>query len=491
MSVRVRFAPSPTGHLHVGGARTALYNQLFARVHGGVFVLRIEDTDAERSTDASTQAIFDGMRWLGLSWDEGPSAGGEFGPYFQSQRGDYYARALRDLVERGHAYAAYDTPEELEAMRAAPGASQDGQRYNGGHRDLSPEQRAGFEAQGRRPVWRFRCPASGSVGWDDLVRGRIEFQNEVLDDFVLVRSDGLPTYNFACVVDDLAMRISHVIRGDDHISNTPRQLLLYEALAAPPPQFAHASMILGPDGKRLSKRHGATSVDAFGEAGIIPEAMLNFLALLGWSLDGERELFTLAELEQVFRLERVNPSPAVFDTDKLNWVNAQQLKRLSEEDRVARVGAYLRSHGHDWEARAPEWRVAFVRALGERLHTLRDALVYGAFALEADVQIDPELWSEWLGRAEVGRRLEALATMLENDTEYSTMSLEAATRALATELGIKAGELIGVARIALTGRKVAPGIFEVMWLIGQERAVARVRSAAARWTAESPKAASV
>ncbi len=373
MSVRVRFAPSPTGHLHVGGARTALYNQLFARVNRGVFVLRIEDTDAERSTDASTAAIFEGMRWLGLTWDEGPDVGGDYGPYVQSQRRAFYERYLERLAASGHAYAAYDTAEELDSMREAQTRSGDAPRYDGRHRDLSAEQRAAFAAQGRAPVWRFRCPSSGGVAWDDVVRGRIEFQNEVLDDFVLVRSDGLPTYNFACVVDDMEMRISHVIRGDDHISNTPRQLLIYEALGQTPPVFAHASMILGPDGKRLSKRHGATSVDAFGELGIIPEGMVNFLALLGWSLDGEHELFSLAELEQVFQLERVNPSPAVFDTEKLEWVNSQHLRRLPQEQRIERVMTFLAERGYSVSERGPQWRLGFVQALGERLRTLLDA----------------------------------------------------------------------------------------------------------------------
>lgn len=485
MSVRVRFAPSPTGHLHVGGARTALYNQLFARGRGGVFVLRIEDTDAERSTDASTAAIFEGLRWLGLTWDEGPDVGGEYGPYFQTQRRAFYDRYLATLVASGHAYPAYDTAEELEAMREAQTQRQQPQRYDGGHRTLTAEQRAAFEAEGRTPVWRFRCPERGSVGWDDIVRGPIEFQNEVLDDFVLVRSDGLPTYNFACVVDDLEMRISHVIRGDDHISNTPRQLLIYQALGATPPAYAHASMILGSDGKRLSKRHGATSVDAFGDLGIIPEAMINFLALLGWSLDGERELFSLAELEQSFRLERVNPSPAVFDTDKLEWVNAQQLRRLSEDERVERVGAFLSARGHAWAERDLVWRRTFVQALGDRLRTLRDAEGYGAFALTDAIVLDGEVWAELLAKPAVATRLEALAEALHADADYTQASLEAATRALATALGVKAGELIALARIALTGRKVAPGIFDVMWLVGRERAVARLRAAAARWATES------
>lgn len=486
MSVRVRFAPSPTGHLHVGGARTALYNQLFARSQGGVFVLRIEDTDAERSTEASTAAIFGGMRWLGLTWDEGPDVGGEYGPYVQSQRKSYYERYLTSLVASGHAYAAYDTPEELDAIRQEQAVRQEPLRYDGRHRSLTLDEREAFEAAGRGPVWRFRCPASGAVAWDDRVRGRIEFQNDLLDDFVLVRSDGQPTYNFACVVDDLEMRISHVIRGDDHISNTPRQLLLYAALGKVPPVYAHASMILGPDGKRLSKRHGATSVEAFGALGFVPEGMLNFLALLGWSLDGEHELFSLAELENVFKLERVSPSPAVFDMDKLEWVNAQHLRRLTEEERVQRVTAFLARLGYDLSTRTPEWRVTFIRALGDRLRTLRDAEGYGRFALAELLEPEPQAWVELLGKADVAARLEALAEVLASEPEFTQVALEASTRALAAALGVKTGDLIGAARVALTGRKVSPGIFDVIWLVGRERSVERLRHAAARWSAESP-----
>src|SRR6185369_14047888 len=308
-AVRVRFAPSPTGFLHVGGARTALYNYLHARATGGVFVLRIEDTDTERSTEASTRAILDSLRWLGLAWDEGPGVGGAYGPYFQAERRSLYADAAHRLEQSGHAYPCFCTPDELEQRRAEQLARGEDPRYDGRCRELSAAERARRRAAGEPAALRFRLPPALEVAWNDVVRGRIAFQSDVLDDFVLVRSDGWPTYNFACVVDDLAMRITHVIRGDDHISNTPRQILIYQAFAAEPPVFAHASMILGPDGKRLSKRHGATSVEAFGEQGILPEGMVNFLALLGWALDGKTELFTLAELERVFRLERVGPNP--------------------------------------------------------------------------------------------------------------------------------------------------------------------------------------
>jgi glutamyl-tRNA synthetase len=488
MSVRVRFAPSPTGHLHVGGARTALFNYLFARSRGGTFVLRIEDTDAERSTEESVGAILAGLRWLGLAWDEGPGAGGGHGPYFQAQRRDVYRRYADRLVASGHAYPCWCTAEELEARRGEQAARGEDPKYDGRCRAVGEAERASRRAAGEPHALRFALTGGDEVAWDDIVRGRVAFRRDVLDDFVLMRSDGLPTYNFACVVDDLEMRITHVVRGDDHISNTPRQLLIYGALGAAAPVFAHASMILGPDGKRLSKRHGATSVEAFGELGIVPEGMVNFLALLGWAYDGKQEIFTLAELEKVFTLEKVGANPAIFDTQKLEWVNAQHLKRLDEAERVRRVVAYLASRGHDLEARPPEWWTAFVRALGDRVRTLADAETVGSFALREALEIEPDAWADLVAREGAGPRLSALAARLAADREFSLASLEATTRGLAAESGVKPADVITPARVALTGRKAAPGIFEVMALLGRERCVARLESAAARWSAQSPAA---
>jgi nondiscriminating glutamyl-tRNA synthetase len=484
MSVRVRFAPSPTGFLHVGGARTALFNFLFARSLGGTFILRIEDTDAARSTGEALEAILVSLRWLGLGWDEGPGVGGGHGPYFQSARRAAYLRHGEALRTAGRAYPCYCSAAELEARREAQQKRGEPPRYDGRCRALDAATRALREAEGRTAALRFARPGPGETAWDDLVRGRVAFQNEVLDDFVLVRSDGLPTYNFACVVDDHEMAISHVIRGDDHISNTPRQILLYEALGWSPPAYAHVPMILGADGTRLSKRHGATSVEAYRELGFLPEAMVNFLALLGWSYDGQRELFSLAELERVFKLERVGSNPAIFNLDKLEWMNGQHLKALPEEERTRRAMEFLATRGHDLSSRSPEWQAALVRAIGDRLKTLMDAERYGAFALRDEVEMDEAAWAEVRERAATGARLDALAARLESDPEFSLASLERATRGLAAELGIKAGELMVAARVALTGRKVAPGLFEVMWLLGRERAVRRLRDAAERWADE-------
>jgi glutamyl-tRNA synthetase len=483
MSVRVRFAPSPTGYLHVGGARTALFNYLFARVHGGVFILRIEDTDAARSTDASVQAIFDSLRWLGLSWDEGPGAGGSVGPYFQSERKPLYARHADALRSAARAYPCYCTPEELEARREKQIERGEAPRYDGRCRTLDEAARARFEVEGRRPALRFALPDGGAVGWPDVVRGDVSFRAEVLDDFVLVRSDGLPTYNFACVVDDHEMAISHVVRGDDHISNTPRQLLLYRAFGWNPPVFAHVPMILGPDGTRLSKRHGATSVEAYGEMGFVPAALVNFLALLGWSYDGRRELFTLAELERLFDLSRVGANPAIFNLEKLEWMNGQYLKQMTEPERTLLTSEFLERRGFDLSGRSPEWRATLVRAIGDRLKTLADAERYGAFALRDALEPDEAAWSELMGREAVGPRLDALAAVLEALPDFSLAGTERATRGFAGDQGLKAGEVIALARVALTGRKVSPGIFEVMWLLGRERCVARLQAAARSWTA--------
>ena len=488
MSVRVRFAPSPTGFLHVGGARTALYNYLFARARGGVFVLRIEDTDAARSTDESVRAIFDSLRWLGLAWDEGPEVGGPHGPYFQSERRERYRHHAAALQAAGRAYPCYCTPEELEATREAQLARKEPLAYDGRCRGLDAAARARLEAQGRRAAVRFALDAAGETAWQDVVRGRVAFRNEVLDDFVLLRSDGLPTYNFACVVDDHEMDITHVIRGDDHISNTPRQIVLYEALGWAPPQFAHVSMILGSDGTRLSKRHGATSVAAYHEMGYVPEGMVNFLALLGWAYDGKTELFTLAELERVFSLERVSRNPAVFNLEKLEWLNGQHLKHLPEPERTERATRFLAEHGHDLSRHPAEWWAALVRILGERVRTLADVERCGAFALREAVEMDPVAWSELLEKAAVGPRLARLAERIEADADFSLESLERLTRGLATELGVKAGELMGAARVALTGSKTAPGLFEVMWLLGRPKVLARLSDAASRWEAESARA---
>jgi nondiscriminating glutamyl-tRNA synthetase len=479
MSVRVRFAPSPSGYLHVGGARTALFNYLFARARGGAFVLRIEDTDESRSTEESVEAIMAAMRWLGLHWDEGPGAGGAYGPYRQSERRAHYQAQGEALRTLGRAYPCWCTPEELEARREAQLARGEAPRYDGRCRRLTPTERAEREASGAPAALRFVIDPEGVTAWDDAVKGRLQFSNDGLDDFILLRSDGLPTYNFACVVDDHEMAITHVIRGDDHVSNTPRQIQLDRALGWEPPVFAHVPMILGPDGSRLSKRHGATSVEAFEDLGILAPALVNFLALLGWSFDGERELFTLDELERVFTLERVGANPAIFNIEKLEWMNGQHLRRLPEEERVRLAREYLDRRGI---AADPGLTERLVQVLGERVRTLADLETQGAFALHDAVEVDPQAWAELVARADVGARLEALAAELGALPAFTPAETERVTRGLAAARGIKPGELMAAARVALTGKKVSPGLFDVMRLLGRERTVARLEAAARRWT---------
>ena len=341
---RVRFAPSPTGHLHVGNARTALFNWLLARGHGGTFILRIEDTDAERSTAVSEASILEDLRWLGLDWDEGPDAGGEVGPYRQSERLELYLSYANDLLARGLAYRCFCTPEQLEAERQAALASNQPPKYSGRCRALSADEVAGRIAAGEAGAVRFAVPPGRDVAFDDIVRGRVTFNTAVIGDPVIVRSDGRPAYNFAVVIDDALMKVTCVIRGEDHISNTPRQVLLYEAFGFAPPQFAHLSLVMGPDHAPLSKRHGATSVSEFREKGILPEALVNYLALLGWSPGEGEELLPALELARRFDLAKVSHSAAVFDTDKLAWMNRHYLKEAAPS-RVAALAmpAFLRA----------------------------------------------------------------------------------------------------------------------------------------------------
>ncbi len=488
--VRVRFAPSPTGYLHVGGARTALFNYLFARHHGGVFVLRIEDTDRERSTEASVGAIVEGLRWLGLPWDEGPVVGGPHGPYFQSQRLDRYGEAAHRLLSEGGAYRCFCDPADLKRRREAALARGEPPKYDRTCLALQASETERRAASGEPHAIRFRMP-EGETSWVDGVRREVKFQNATLDDLVILRSDGHPTYNFAAVVDDSAMRITHVLRGDDHISNTPRQIRLYRALGLAPPEFAHVPMILGPDATRLSKRHGAQSVTEFRDAGYLPEAMVNFLALLGWAYDGERELFTLQDLEKHFTLERVSRNPAIFNYEKLEWMNGEYFRALPVARRVDLVRSHLRATGA-----LPESALAdtaqlerAITAVGDRMKRPQQFLEYAAYLFMDRVEPEPAPWEELLAKPLAAARLRKLADALEGVSPFEHDPLERAARALASAEGVKFGDIVMPARIALTGKKVSPGIFDVMLLLGRDRTLARLRDAAARLPAASTPAA--
>ncbi len=487
--VRVRFAPSPTGSLHIGGARTALFNWLFARHHQGVFLLRSEDTDLVRSTREAEELVLADLAWLGLPWDEGPDRGGPHGPYRQSERTELYRKRAQELLAAGRAFYCYCTDEELEAHRKACQIAGRPPHYAGTCRDLTEAQRKERRAAGRPEAIRFRVPGT-PVRFHDHIRQDMEFGGDVVGDFVILRANGLPTYNFACVVDDADMAISHVIRAEEHLSNTPRQIMLYQALGLAAPGFAHVPLILNPDRTKMSKRSGeeATFVSEFRARGYLPEALLNFLVLLGWSWDGEQEMFTLPELIEKFSLERVGNTGAVFNIDKLEWMNGQYLKAMPLDERVARVRAYLKETGREPDAAVvgdvDRFLAQAVEAVGDRLKTLADVEAYAGFAFRDPLEIAEDAKAELTRRPDSDYRLTELADTLAKVEPFELEALEAAVRGLAERLSVKAGDLFFPARVALTGRRVAPGIFEVMRLLGRERTVARLRAGALLWRQE-------
>lgn len=476
--VRVRFAPSPTGYLHVGGARTALFNWLFARHHGGTFVLRIEDTDVERSSDEMVTGILDGLRWLGIDWDEGPEVDGPYAPYYQSGRLHRYRAMAERLVAEGHGYYCYCDPDTLKARRADAEARGEAYSYDRTCLRLSPADIAAREAAGAPRAIRVRVP-EGRTSFTDLVRGSIEIDHAVIEDFVVLRSDGHPTYHLSVVVDDVDMAITHVVRGDDHISNTPKQVLLYEAFGAPLPQFAHVPLILGPDKKRLSKRHGATSVTEYARQGILPEAMMNFLALLGWSPGTDQELFTRDELVAAFTLEGISGGNAVFNPEKLTWFNNQHVMRMPSSELASRVAPLLREAGLWSDAFSTERREWFLRVLEPlkpRAHRLADFVEQGRFFFVDRVDYDPAAVAKHL-TPPMADHLAALREAYAAVDPFDEATTETALRLLAGERGLKAGPLIHATRVALTGRAQSPGLFEVMCLLGREATLSRLSSA--------------
>jgi glutamyl-tRNA synthetase len=477
--VRVRFAPSPTGYLHIGGARTALFNWLYARRHGGTFVVRIEDTDAERSSWDMVSGIVDGLRWLGLDWDEGPDIGGPHAPYFQSQRLDTHRVMAERLVEQGRAYYCYCTTETLQQKRQAAEAAGGGWVYDRTCCALEARVVAEREAAGVPRAIRFKVPA-GRTSFADLVHGPIAFDNANIEDFVVLRSDRQPTYHLSVVVDDVDMAITHVVRGDDHISNTPKQVLLYHAFEATPPQFAHVPLILGPDRKRLSKRHGATSVMEYQRLGYLPEAMVNFLSLLGWSPGSDRELFTRDELIAAFTLEGITGGNAVFNPDKLDWFNQQHIMRLPVDELAARIQPILRDAGlwsddlggtrRDWLNRVIELIRPRVKRLPQFVEELRPFL-------QDTVEYDRAAVAKHLDKPDVRGVLGELPAALAAIGQFSNATLESAVRGLAESRGIKAAALIHATRVAVTGRAVSPGLFDVLELLGADRVTARIHTA--------------
>ena len=455
MTVRTRFAPSPTGFLHIGGARTALYSWAYARRHGGTFVLRVEDTDLERSTEASVDAILQGMKWLGLDWDEGP--------FFQMQRLARYKEIADQLIAGGHAYHCYASREEIDALRAEQRARGEKPRYDGRWRPERAKAAGLVPPPGVKPVVRFRTPEEGEVGWNDLVKGPISFPNKELDDLVILRADGVPTYNFGVVVDDLDMDITHVIRGDDHVNNTPRQIHVFRALGPKLPAFGHLPMILGADGERLSKRHGAVSVLQYRDEGFLPEALLNYLARLGWS-HGDDEIFSMKQMCEWFDLAHVSRSPAKFDPDKALWTNQQYMKAAGDARLAALLGDFMTLH-----AEPPADKV--VALLKDRANTMRH-LAESAHLFYHHEEPVPAKVAELVTE----RTRPALQMLLAKlgETPWDRKSLGAAISAVVKTSGLKMPELAMPARLLVTGRTQTPSLDAVLELLGREVVLTRL-----------------
>jgi glutamyl-tRNA synthetase len=479
-SIRVRYAPSPTGYPHVGNIRTALFNWLFARHSGGSFIVRIEDTDVTRKIEGAVEAILDGLSWLGLDWDEGPDVGGEFGPYFQSQRLDLYRDAAERLLSQGDAYYCYCSSQRLEEMRAEQVKHKQPLGYDRHCRHLSREEQSRKEAEGITPVIRFKTPLDGQTRFNDLIRGEVVFENNTIDDFVLLKSDGYPTYHLANVVDDHLMEISHVLRAEEWLSSTPRHLFLYQALGFEPPQFAHLPMLLGTDRAKLSKRHGAVSITDYREQGYLPEAMVNFLALLGWSLDDKTELLSRQELINNFSLERVSRTAAIFNHEKLYWMNGVFLRELSHEDLLQKIMPFL-ENGLPKEVNRPiskEYVSRIVPLTRERINTLAEAATYANFFFLDKLEYDASLLIGKNMTIETTlRALKAAQEKLSLLESFDYDLLEGTLRPLADELGLNAGQLFSPLRVATTGRTAAPPLFETMVVLGKERCLERIRVA--------------
>ena len=463
--VRVRFAPSPTGHLHVGGARTALFNWAFARRHGGVFILRIEDTDRERSTEQSLDGILDALTWLGLDWDEGPPTAG----YRQTERSDIYRAHADRLLAEGKAYRCRCTPARLDSLRAAAQARGETFRYPGTCRDA--------QVPASEPhALRLRIADTGQTVVEDILHGTVVFDHSQLDDWIIVRTDGTPTYNFCAVVDDVTMKITHVIRGDDHLSNTPKQVQCYQALGYPTPVFAHVPLILGPDKRRLSKRHGASSVQAFREEGVLPEALFNYLARLGWS-HGDQEVFSREDVAAQFDLAHVGQAAAVFDRVKLEWLNQHWIKTLPPAQVAERLVPFLERAGLPVPADRA-WLARVVVTLRERARTLVEMAEASRFYFEPPASYDPAAVAKFW-TPEASARYALLIKRLEASPPLEPPDLEARYRGLAAELGLKLVDLAQLTRIALTGRAASPPIFEVVALVGRDETLRRLRAAQA------------
>jgi len=475
--IRLRFAPSPTGYLHIGGARTALFNWLYARHHKSTFILRIEDTDQIRSTEEAVNVILEGMKWLGLDWDEGPGKGGEYGPYFQMQRLPLYQEYTEKLLKDKKAYRCYCTREELAESREKQARENKSLKYDRHCLNLSDEEMRKYEEEGRKPVIRLKIPAKKIV-FNDLLRGEVTFDGGLLSDFVIMKSDGIPTYNYAVVIDDALMNITHVMRGDDHISNTPKQILIYEALGFAIPKFAHIPMIMGSDHTRLSKRHGATSVMEYKKMGYIPEAVVNYIAHLGWSSGDEREIFSPKELIKEFSLDKISKHAAVFNMDKLNWFNSEYLKRMSVDSLTEMLIPHLKEANYireeDLSEPKLEWLKEVVKLMQGRFKNFSQFIDYADYFFVDKINIEPQAFQSVLNKEGVPDILQALKEKLPFLKCWDEENIENAVRGVASSLQIKGGQIIHPTRVALTGKKIGPGLFELMVILGKEKIIKRL-----------------
>ena len=476
---KVRFAPSPTGHLHIGGARTALFNYLEAKNKGGTFLLRIEDTDAARSTKESEDVIIEDLRWLGIDWNEGIEVGGDYGPYRCTERPEIYKKYLNALLEEGKAYKCYCTAEETEAEREAQRAKGEMPRYAGKCRDLTKEQIEVYEAEGRIPTVRFRVPEDEDIVINDKVRGEVVFESNGVGDFIIAKADGTPVYNFAVSVDDHLMEITTVIRGEEHLSNTPRQVLIYEAFGWEPPKFAHVSLILGEDRSKMSKRHGSTHVDQYRNKGYLPEAIINFLALLGWSPEGEEEIFTLKQLEEMFTLDRVSKNPAVFDVKKLNWINGQYI-RSSDLDYITKLCIpYLLEADlitdKDIEERY-DWIKMLVSATRGNLDYLSQIIDHVGIFFDDKVEPESEEACEVMKPDHVKVVLESFKAKVEAAEDIDLTFAKSVFKEVQKDTGIKGKNLFMTVRVALTGQCHGPEMPDIIQILGKEGMINRINT---------------
>jgi glutamyl-tRNA synthetase len=479
-SVRVRFAPSPTGYLHLGVARTALFNYLFARANGGTYILRVDDTDDQRSTEESMRSIFGSLEWLGLDWDEGPGVGGDNGPYFQAQRIERHQECARQLLAEDKAYYCYCTREEVQVKREAAQSEKRPYRYDGRCRNLSDEEKAMFEAEGRTKTVRFAVDRTQRIVVSDMILGEVAVEAETLDDFIFMKPNFGPLYNFTSPVDDADMGITHVIRGQDHMPNTPRQILICRAFGWTPPAFAHIPMVHNMQGRKLSKRDGAVGVEDYRELGFTPEAMLNYLARLAWSGEGEQEIFSVQELIDQFTLDRVGKSPSRFDMKKLTWLNGHYIAAKSVSERTDGSLPFLRAAGHEVDSVPREKLERIVEAVGDRLHTYADIVTYAGYLFADDdaYEYDPAALKKWFKGAEAMDVVTQVRAALAAVEPFTLESVEETMRAWIEERGEKVIRVLQPIRVAVTGRMVGPSLFDVLELLGRDAVLARLDRAA-------------